>query len=431
VTQTTLELFSESCGATGPLAFEIRDGEEGAWVRRVFDQPFLIIGRNSDADLSLDQADVSRRHCFLQLIEGRLFCIDLGSRSGFHIGASLRQTSRSGWLDRQRPLRIGPVVLWLREGDAAGERDGGSDDEVPPDPQSAQYTRENPLPPTTLEISDARGATHQWQMDRAFALVGRAPTCRVRLLASGVSTFHGALVRTPGEIWLVDLLSSEGTYVAGNRVRLARLEEGVECHLGSFTLRHLGTALDGTQSPRAGRSRSQLARRKPSEAIAAGEGMPSLWTPDGSVADGPDTVNQAVMTLAQMLGAMHHDHMALVRDELAEIRRLAEEMHALRAELGGSRAEAPREAAAKSALAGPAVPPSPSPVPQPFLAGEVEPADPLQRRDPRVCLEIASEFLSKYERGQQGYWARVLRLVSNFSRGKTLSPDPAGTAPFA
>jgi hypothetical protein len=78
--------FLEACGTSGPLRLEWSDGEMRQPVCRDFQQPMVLVGRNPRADLVLDHPLVGLRHAYLQLVEGRLFAIDLGSRQGLRWG---------------------------------------------------------------------------------------------------------------------------------------------------------------------------------------------------------------------------------------------------------------------------------------------------------------------------------------------------------
>ena len=49
---------------------------------RLLYQPFAVIGRDPRADIVLDHTRVSRRHVYLQIVNGRAFWVDLESRSG-------------------------------------------------------------------------------------------------------------------------------------------------------------------------------------------------------------------------------------------------------------------------------------------------------------------------------------------------------------
>ena len=76
----------------------------------MFRQPFLLVGRRPDSDLVIDHWQVSRRHAYIQLIDGEYFCVDLGSRTGT-IGGDVSE--RSGWLEEGRALQIGPYAVRL------------------------------------------------------------------------------------------------------------------------------------------------------------------------------------------------------------------------------------------------------------------------------------------------------------------------------
>lgn|GEM_PF-2792010 len=486
----SLSTFSRSCGA-GSLHLTLLEGDGRLGMQRPFDLPFLVVGRSPDADLRLDHEQVSWRHCYLQVVGGRLVTIDLDSQGGVVIDGVAQ---RIGWVAPGKVFQIGPVTLRF-EG-ASGmdlEREGGLGGETLAHPLSAQFARD--LPSAALEIEGAGGPTYGWRMSRALALIGRSTACQVRLMNPSVSKFHAALVRTPEGLWIVDLLSREGITVDGVNVRAARLEEGVVCQVGTFTLRLRCGTLAPAPPRSAPRERSlsvaslPLATNRSLKAHAPapsgpaplangrsvllatpaggaasgslapgwsptgyGQGDESAYQPAWNPADsghgtlppssaGADPTQQAMMMLAQMLGTMHRDHMTLVKDELAEIRKLAEEMHALRVEIGQKRLgdDAAPASTSTPAAAAPAAPRSPAaaqaerpvaanapqttssipvaePAPLPTNSDAAQGEPPLVR-DPKDCLAIASQFLADYERKQEGHWTRLLRIVSGVAGG--------------
>jgi pSer/pThr/pTyr-binding forkhead associated (FHA) protein len=54
-------------------------------IEWVLDQPRLVAGRHSDADLRLDQPDVSRQHCRFDFADGAWRVSDLGSLNGLYL----------------------------------------------------------------------------------------------------------------------------------------------------------------------------------------------------------------------------------------------------------------------------------------------------------------------------------------------------------
>lgn len=466
--------FSEACGGGGALELEV--GDPGCPTDRLcsLNQPFAVVGRSPDSDVVLDHEHVSWRHCYLQRLGSYLVCIDLNSQNGVALEGVVQ---RIGWVGPGQSLHVGPVALRFR-GPALGgglETAGGPGGSTPVPPLSAQYARN--LPPAALEIEGGGGNRYGWRMSRALALIGRSPDCQVRLLDDRISKFHAALVRTPSGLWVVDLLSRGGLKVGGARVRAARLEEGGGCRLGPFTLRYYRE----TRAPAPPR-RSRSSQALPAE-VRPGTGdlvrpgalpgqssipAPAWPVPVGSAGQGTppptlapvweraeagaDPYHHAVMTLAQMLGAMHNDHMSLVRDELTEIRRLAEEMHALRQEIGRRPAEQPP--AASGALPNPGTVPTDAPLYHPgaippgfpldpamaassLAPGEAMPPlldQPVVPRDPKECLEIASHFLASYEQRQSTHWKRILRVLSGLTGttgiGSGSARGPLGQAPL-
>ena len=212
--QALLDEFLAECGLPGPFRVEV--GLKGDPTTQVheFRQPFLVIGRRGGSDMLLDHWQVSRRHAYLQLIEGRFYGVDLGSRTGTHGGDA---TERAGWLEPGRAIQIGPYLVR----------------------PALPTTRERdypPLPIVTWTITSPTEDRSFWSMNRGLALVGRSPACRVRLADPEVSRFHCSLVLTTSGVWAVDLLSQRSLLVNGRAVRFARVDPGDELQIGRHLL---------------------------------------------------------------------------------------------------------------------------------------------------------------------------------------------------
>ena len=76
-----MKSFLAACGITDSLRLVIEAESAGAGELRVLSQPFAIIGRDPRADVILDHPQVSRRHVYVQIVEGHAFWVDLESRS--------------------------------------------------------------------------------------------------------------------------------------------------------------------------------------------------------------------------------------------------------------------------------------------------------------------------------------------------------------
>lgn len=333
------DLFTGACGATGPLVFDILDDGETHRARRIFQQPYLLAGRGPDADLRLRHEQAAARQCYFQLIGGRLFGVDLGPRGGLRINGVSR---RAGWVDRSQPLRIGPVGMVLQGGD--GETSRTASDLDAPSPLSARYARAQRLPAATLEIASPGTEAHRWPMSRVLVLIGRSPACRLKLISPAIAEIHCALLRTAEGVWLIDLLAPGGVAVDGVPTRACRLHDGATLGLGPFTIRL-----------RYEPASARRVRRRDAESGSGADAPPwlepvadpahgqtvltassSFFPPVPAVAEPPAAGSQEfrqVLRVAEVFESMHRDQMEMARQERNEIRRLADEIRALRADL--------------------------------------------------------------------------------------------------
>lgn len=301
-----MERFFEACGATGPWLVDVHDDGAIHRARRIFHQPFLVCGRHPDADLELKDEGVSRRHCYVQAVGGRIFAIDLGTRAGIRVDGV---GCRMGWLDGSREMRLGPVGLRVRGRDRYEE---AASPELP-SPLSARYAIEHPLPEVTLEIGNGGARVQSWPMRRVLVLVGRSACCQLRLDSPLVSDVHCALLRTESGVWLIDLLSQGGVYVDGMAVRFACLGAGAEVGVGPFTIQ----VREGCDA-----EPSLDLRDHPISFSAFGE-------PAGSMAE----QLRQVLRMAQTARAMQRDQRQAIQEASRDLGGLADELRALRSEL--------------------------------------------------------------------------------------------------
>ena len=224
--------FLNACGITDTLELIVYGPDVDPAEIRPLQQPFAIIGRDLRADVVLDHLQVSRRHVYLQIIEGHAFWIDLGSRTGTRAG---QRSQKIGWLEGGRTLGIGPYEIRLSIGASRNDESSRS-----------------PLPRNTPFVVCAHGQAHcrsisgisQWPVavecrpvHRVMSLIGSAGGCKFRLADPSVSRFHASLVRTPAGLWIVDLLGDGGVTVNSTSVRFNRLENGDVLEIGRYHMR--------------------------------------------------------------------------------------------------------------------------------------------------------------------------------------------------
>ena len=383
-----MDSFLTACEANAPLTLVIEGpGIQGA-ERRAYQQPFVLIGRDERADLLLDHDLVSRRHVYLQLIEGRLFFVDLDSRSGTLIG---KTPMESGWLSPGASLSVGPFsvrMLSVSSGNGPVSSDGsdsgsgfefraitGGEEAGPLNPLLARSSEAIPLPRVSLEFQSRTAGHSIWRMSQVMALVGSSPRCKVRLLDSNVSKLHCALLRTSRGLWVIDLLGRGGITVCGAAVRFAQLAVDDVLGLGEVIVRpNFETENTRGRSPSGATGVWNAAPPAATPALATRPWGPPAAQPAAVPAylqparqAGPheftgnepglslllnhfgqmqqqmlDQFQSSMMMMMQMFNGMHRDQMGLVREELDRLRELGDEIQQIKVQMAASAAAAPQ-----------------------------------------------------------------------------------------
>ena len=440
-----MDRFSEACGLAGPLRVRLEGITPQDSSTPEFHRPFLVVGRGECADVRIDHPEVSRRHAYFQVLAGRVFCVDLSSRTGVRWADGARPV---GWVDRGRGVEVGPSRLRFEGVEGA---EGGAL------PISKAFDWPT-LPDARLEFVGPNPERPPWQVSRALVLLGRSPTCRVLLPGRGVGKIHAALLRTPAGIWVVDLHDPGGLLVGGAPTRCARLEDGDEIGLGDQRLRiRIGPA--AVRSP----VRSDLARRSPGRGVrhaprTAGPstGLEERGGPETSGRpDRPMVVDPMAARLLDefdrmhrrtteqfqqallMMFRMHQDQMEVIRDELSRIDRLEDELRSLQAELARATLPRPPRIALRlvsgepaPALPRPDVMPLGRTSPDPVEGASRHPADalvppvemgpsPANRSGEGVPLPPPdlharlAERIARIQNERQGMWKRIVASLTN------------------
>lgn len=194
----------------------------GAPVREIhLDRPHYTIGREQDNDIVLPPLYVSRHHGRLDFKESAWFYTDLGSTNGtFHNGELLSPNK--------------PVML--QDGDVL--RIGNPDD---PYGQTVTLTFRTGMPgPAPSGIPLPRGTVQLGTTllkGRATILIGRDPKADIHLPAPTVSWHHARLYLMPDGYYVVDLGSTNGTFVNGLRItKPYLLRQGDIIQVGPYRL---------------------------------------------------------------------------------------------------------------------------------------------------------------------------------------------------
>src|SRR5262249_22776649 len=142
---------------------------------------------------------------------------------------------RARWLGPEDTIGIGDFSIRLapRSAELAHESSVSVQDWNPLEAGSALRVQ---LPKVALELDGQSSNVRRLQLDRVLTLMGRASACKLRFQDICVSTFHCALVQNAYGLWIVDLMSKDGVWANGQRVRWARLDDGARLRVGSFPM---------------------------------------------------------------------------------------------------------------------------------------------------------------------------------------------------
>ena len=326
--------FLSAAGLGGPLVLGVTEPDSRQVSWRVFDQPYLIVGRHPDCDLVLKDPLLSRRHVYLQAIAGRIFCVDLKSRTGTRWGG---EAGLWGWVRPESGIEIGPFRL-THKADTSGKSMSERDDL--PLPVSRSFARPA-FAEVSLTIRDGMNESPPWQLSRSIVLVGRSPACRLRLDGSGIANIHASLVQTPAGLFAVDLLSPTGIVVDGRRTRCGLLGEDSELAIGPYQIRARYTSQwDQASHAPAGEPSSNSTLDRFARSAGVGPVGPRPQPLSGTKADRDTAI---LRSLVQELGQVQNE--AAVRSLeslLAALRAFSEahdeQFHAVREELWRIRA---------------------------------------------------------------------------------------------
>ena len=169
-------------------------------------EPFTI-GRHPTNQLSIDVPTISAEHARIEYRDGAHHVIDRGSRNGTYINGQ----------------RI--TACALRDGDIVQL---GEDENA----QVSITYRAGQLPPRAVDQVDRVA-----QIDLAAAptlVIGRAPDCDLTLDSPLVSRHHARLERAGSTHVLIDLGSTNGTHVNGQRSDRHELRAGDVVQIGPY-----------------------------------------------------------------------------------------------------------------------------------------------------------------------------------------------------
>lgn len=343
--------FCLACGKSEPVRFTVsrRDDPQAHFISLI-ERPFAIVGRGETCDVRLDHPDVSRRHAYLQMIGGRMYCCDLGSRTGTAVAG---HGFTRGWVGPEQIVQIGPYHLQLSSNEFRDETSLGSGafDRVM-DSDDFALTHESAYLLNCINArSNSRGGPKIRRLRDRITLVGSHDTCNLRLHHASVSRAHCSIVLTHRGVWVVDLSLKHKTLVNGVPIVFSKLREGDELHLGDFRLvvdrEPVRSPVHGGLPARIGSSVVQSSNDAREISVAP----PAQLQTTGSTSDQSqllltivnqftaaqrdlfENTRQMMATMAETFNTAHQRQMDLIREELVRVHDLNRELQQLQREL--------------------------------------------------------------------------------------------------
>jgi pSer/pThr/pTyr-binding forkhead associated (FHA) protein len=353
-----LQSFSAACRLEKPLVIEVRKGDDSVTMATL-EQPFVLIGRSKPCDVILNDPSISQRHAYLQVLDGRICVIDLGSRTGVRWADGTR---KHGWIEDGGEIRIGPFSLTIRISE--GEQENSDSLRDPLLQEAAEGCQD-----LTLEVDRGFGTRDCWPVTRSLTLLGRGADCAIRYADESLASYQSAFVNTPNGTFMLDLRSQKTTRVNSQEVWLAKLRDGDAIRAGALVLMARENA---SQSPELGLtplSHTNKAIPVPNDAGSwNGNGhsgqhgspavaMAAMMAPFQQVME---QFQQCMVSMASMFTQLQQEQMSLMREQMHQINELSKELRDIRAEGGAFPFAIPVETPAT-----PAAPTAPKPTTPP------------------------------------------------------------------
>jgi hypothetical protein len=195
------------------------EGPDGACSEFLVNRPFARVGRDQRCDVPLSESSLLPCHLYLHATEDGVYFV------------SLDDNWSSGWLLPSDEVKVGPFRLRATV--------VGLKCEQPPLHDLQAKESESSLCPQLRVFAGAHGNT-DIRLPRRLTLLGRESPATRRIKHATISRVHCAMFWNGQELWLVDLFSSNGTRLRGQRFEAGRLATGSEFRLGAVRIKYLG-----------------------------------------------------------------------------------------------------------------------------------------------------------------------------------------------
>ncbi|PYP78917.1 MAG: hypothetical protein DMD35_09885 [Gemmatimonadetes bacterium] len=252
----------------------------------------LVIGRDAGCDVVVPRNEVSRRHAELAPTENGYVVRDTSSNGVFVNGEKIQGSHR---LSRSDVIRVGgeefrfyaDVLNPTPASTSIATKEGVVLRSESPAPSLAntlfnQRSVETPAEPlVVLEVlNEGPSKGIRYAIRTPLAQVGRGANNDVRLTDESVSEIHARLERRDDGWYVVDMNSTNGTYVGGSRVTGERRLDGApDVRFGGVKLRFIPAGMKPDEAAaRASRAAEERKRAVPAAAQVATDASPAAGT---------------------------------------------------------------------------------------------------------------------------------------------------------
>lgn len=203
----------------------------GATTTVSVDKPFARVGRDRRAEVHLGGPNVLPCQLYLHATDDGIYCL------------SLSADASSGWLTAGSKIRVGDHRLSAAFADTPLERAALPD-------LCARQSAAGPVPLITVAAGRQQIAIRDVVVHRQLTLIGRQPPGTLCVRHRTISRAHCVLYWDGRRLWLVDLLSSNGTRLDGERFDAGTVPQGGTFRLGDIRFHFVTTTpLDRDRSP--------------------------------------------------------------------------------------------------------------------------------------------------------------------------------------
>lgn len=223
--------------------------------------PFAVFGSSPAADVMLPDGTAARSLLLLASANRALYARLVASESD-HVG----------WIESGETIHVEGHEVRVNLGSSCG---------FPL--QDASWAIDGPFPPVRVVFRHAGRVLAERRLTNRLSIIGRKRPSAIRIRHPELSGCHCALLWSDDKLWVIDLASTQGTILNGQRVKSAELHVGASLHLAGIDVE---VAQIGEQ-----RAQSRIINAETSAANSA-SGSRHLDSCDSIVADRESLLSQ-------------------------------------------------------------------------------------------------------------------------------------------